>query len=238
MSDPSLAAPADWAAIVFGQRDVTAYPDGSGIGVPPGDHVLVGPGFVASFVGGREIDTTPAPTWRTVGDYHDTRIELVLGRPQADSPAWLAASHLREGALQPGESGVVSGVIPLAWLSAVVLPTDFSATELAAQALIATALNSGQRIEAVRDGNPAMNSIITPDGHRFWPSAAPRSPLATPPTYLHGAAWGDPGSYDANAIVGTITQAFALTVDRVSMSLLAVARALSLKEVLLSAVYV
>jgi hypothetical protein len=230
MSDPSLAAPADWAAIVFGQRDVTAYPDGSGMGIPPGDHVLVGPGFVPTFVGGRE----------TVGDYHESRIEIVLGRPQADSPAWLAASHLRERALQPGESGVVSGVIPLSWLSAVVLPTDFSATELAAQALITTAFNSGQRIEAIREssGRPAMDSIITPDRHRFWPSVAPRSPLATPPTYLHGAAWGQLESYDPNAIVGTITQASVLTVDRLSMSLLAVARALSLKEVLLSAVYV
>jgi hypothetical protein len=140
MSD--LVLPTDWAAYVFGRHDVTPYPDGPG--VPQGDHVLAGPNFVATFVGGLEVDTTPAPTWRTYGDYHSTHLDILLGRPEADSPPWLSAAHLREATLQPRQSGTTWGIVPLSYFASVTLPTDFSADDPRGGSLAGVERDRGQ----------------------------------------------------------------------------------------------
>jgi hypothetical protein len=237
-----LTLPTDWAAVVFGRHDVTPYPHPAG--APPGAVELAGPGFVATIVGARQVDTTPAPTWQTSGDYHSSHLDIVLGKTQPDSPAWLTPAHLRETALQPGAQGVIHGIVPLSWLSSVVLPTDFTADELAAQSSAEDDFSAGR---------PLQNKTIGTPSHPFWldvfasplaagPAWAPTAILGVRSNPILVSSWQVPPPVVLRnspiSILATLTAAGALTVERASSTILAAARALALREVPIWVVYV
>lgn len=209
---PIFSFPVDWTAAVFGRYDLRAR----ACDCPVVHNVLVD--------GARKDVFPPPPIWRTRGDYYDTHIDIVLGNRQADSPSWLTAAYLRAAALQPGDPGVVPGVVPLGWLSGVAVPTDFTSQELAAQAAAEQAFTTGVTLEQIQ------LDLAPPSP--FWSSTVTASPLAKLASYQSGGLPNVP-----RRLVAKMTTSGVLTVDRESATILAAARAQSLREIPLFVVY-
>jgi hypothetical protein len=232
MSDDDIELPFDWCRKIFGRHNAIVLPEApGGIGL---EECAEGPPFRVGFVDGHEIDVTPAPIWVTNETYLASHIDIVLGRPQPDSPTWLTAAYIRECALQPGNVGISAGVVPIGYLDAIVVPTDFNDVEAAAQAAAETAFNTGQRIEDLLapDGVKLVNKLLLPGGAKLWPSTLTPSPLASLRKF-------DPQvSSHPISIQGTLTNDFVYMVDRSSMPILAAARALALRDVYIRCVYI
>ena len=234
MSDPSLSAPADWAAIVYGQYDAVQVPYHPGI-PEYAQRGYVGPDWPPPVaIGGASTNIGPAPPiWRTSGDYHQSHIEIALGRAEPDSPTWLSAAHLRAECLQKGRYGSRRGIVRLSYLDAVQVPDvdDFDGVELSAMQFAEEAFASGVPI-----ANPHFQTKepIGAPGDGYWPTFIPNSPLAD--LYPWQRALGARNS--PVELIGRLSEAGVLTVDFRSLPILAAARSLSVRELPLWVVYV